>query len=152
MRFTISPHLGKKTVEQVVIVDGSNVDWLLTKRGLQGPAARIAAHIRGKLLPRLDAKPIVPPCEGCGGQATYLTAYRGDANSLIPWCEKCDPCSLGAGGGRLNKVGTYEQALAHARDSCGGGRQMKRAIAKAYAGAKEAPSRVTEIAAAAFFR
>ncbi len=152
MEFTIHPYNGEKTVEQVMLVDGSIVDWLLTARGLTGPAARIATYIQDRLMPQIDAKPIARPCAGCGGQARYLTAYRNNATTLIPWCEECDPYSLGAVGGRLNKVATYKQALAHARDSCGGGRGVKRAIAKAYAGAKGTPSRVTEIAAEVFFR
>ena len=152
MEFTIHPYNGEKTVEQVMLIDGSIVDWLLTARGLTGPAAGIATYIQDRLMPQIDAKPIVWPCTGCGGQAIYLSAYRGNHSNLIPWCGECDPYSLGAADGRLHRLESYAGALYHVRRYCGDGREAKRSAVKAYAVAKGAPSRVTEIAAEVFFR
>lgn len=152
MEFTISPYGGTKTVEQVMLIDGSIVGWLLSAPGLAGPAARIAAHIEGQLLPKVDAKPFVEPCAGCGGQATYLTSHHGDPSGFIPWCEDCDPYSFGAVDGRLYRVESYCGVLTHVGQNCRGGREAMTRAAKAYCRAKGAPILVTEIAARVFFQ
>ena len=88
MEFTIHPYNSEKTVEQVMLIDGSIVDWLLTARGLTGPAVRIATYIRDRLMPQIDAKPIARPCAGCGGQgAAHHPSLR--IRSL-----KCVACAM----------------------------------------------------------
>lgn len=131
--------------EQMVLKHPDHVQWYLQEY----PKTTWSDEYR-RLLHRFDAKPFVSRCTGCKGEATRMSAYRGE-DGLLPWCDDCNPYRLGANDGKLVIVTTCAQALRHIDGTAEGNRNFKRRIIRGLAEAKGLPARVTVASAAAFF-
>jgi len=105
-----------------------------------------------RLIKIFDSKPCQTECYGkdCSKSATYCTVYKSNVYTPYWWCEDCDPYEQGADEGKLQVVGTYQDAINHCSMYCTTRDAIKDLI-KTLAQAKGLPNRVGEAQAERFF-
>lgn len=119
-------------------------NWMIANHPANPICRQFSRHVTA-----LDAKPFQRPCRFCGKPAVLATAYRSNTD-LEFWCGSCDPYGGGATPGKLTVIRTYRDAVMHVESTCSGSRTDIRAITKALAEAKGAPSRIGNPQAVAF--
>ena len=143
MEFKTGKHAGM-TTELVLLKKPDFAQWYLSKH----PYAKHSKDF-ARLIKEFDAKPFISKCR-CGETAVHATAYEG-AESVMFWCDNCNPYSTGATSGSLQTVDAFGEALGPIDLTLGRSRHAKRAIVRALARAKGLPKRVGELQASAFF-
>lgn len=145
MRFISGKHAGL-TLEEVLLKKPDFARWYTRKFADTSHAKEFA-----RLANVFAGKPFTVKCEGCGNTAALASAYRG-SESLVFWCNSCDPYSMGANAGKLRVVRTIKDALDHIEVTAEGHRGLSRLVVKALARAKGLPKRVGEKQAVEFFQ
>jgi len=98
----------------------------------------------------LDLKPFVEKCFRCNREAKLMTAYAGNAESVMLWCEKCDPYSQAANLGKLSEIVTMGQVCRFVDSTCSGRRSDKKRLMRKLAESKGMPKRVGQLQAIQF--
>ena len=139
-----------KTVEELVLKDPGYILWCLKQQAV-GPMLALQKHAKA-LIAKLDAKPIQKTCYGqrCSAPATRASVY-GDNIGPMWWCNRCNPYQAGANNGKLQIICTFNDALQHVDQCCGGKKADQALIFKYLAQAKGMPVRNTAKAREAFF-
>ncbi|TAM51214.1 MAG: hypothetical protein EPN57_18340 [Paraburkholderia sp.] len=123
---------------------------MLGKTDASGGLAALRADLQ-RLVKKFDAKPLAKSCAHCHKPATLVSAYWGNDEALYPWCDTCDPYTLGALDGKLARLRTFKDAIDHVEFRCGAKKASYDRIVRAFAEAKGLPGRVGEAAAKKFF-
>ena len=135
-----------KTTEQILLNDPDYARWYMNEL-----PESLAGRDFKRLMEIFDDKPFTERCVGCGQNAIYASAHRGNP-SLRFWCATCNPYSKGAYQGTLSSVKTFRDALDHIDLTANGYKAWKKNICRALAEAKGLPRRVHKHAASEFFQ
>jgi hypothetical protein len=138
-------------IDLLVLKQPDYIDWMLKLINAEGPMVHVISEVK-RLISIFDAKPIIKCCTSreCGKVATRGSLYHNDASPMW-WCDDCNPYRTGAIAGKLEIVGTYQQALDYVNMYCSARKSDKRTIIKSFAEAKGLPSRVGKKQASEFF-